>query len=263
VDDAERIGRALSWPEGPRRVAIYGAGLIAAETASALHAQGHEVSLISRSVLPGVSAFGRHVAEHLADRHASLVGTFLGRTIAVLRTEEDHLVVVLDDGSEIAVDLAILALGTTPLGPEPWVDGVDVDDRLRAHDVDGVLAAGGVAVHHDDHLGRWRIDHWEDAAAQGAHAARMLLHTIDRGEDPGPYRPRSAYSATIYGQLVAGAGHTGFPGTRAERSGDLLVLHEQCGSVVGVSGVDVVGEVYGWGPRLHEARGVAAGIELG
>ena len=80
------------------------------------------------------------------------------------------------------------------------------------------------------------------------------LGGLDRGEDPGPYRPRSTYLAMIHGRMISGVGYTGRPGTPVAQSDELVVLHDQDGTVVGVSGIEAVGEIYGWGSRLHEAR---------
>ncbi|MFF3066431.1 NAD(P)/FAD-dependent oxidoreductase [Oerskovia sp. NPDC057915] len=252
LDDAVRFREAIAARGEAARVAIYGGGLIASETASTLQAQGHRVSLVARSRVPGVAGFGRPVAERVAADHESRVATFFGRTVHRVLATPEATVVTLDDGSDLEVDLVVVALGTTPSAPLPWRDGVVVDDRLRATGHGVVYAAGGVAVHHDDHLGTWRIDHWEDSAAQGVHAARTVLHDLGRGEDPGPYRPRSTYMAVVHGRMISGVGYTGHPGTRVVQSDGLVVLHEQEGAVVGVSGIEAVGEIYGWGSRLHE-----------
>lgn len=252
LSDAVSIRDAILARGKPMRVAIYGAGLTASETASTLRSQGHHVTLIARSELPGIASFGRPVAEQIAAAHRSRVHTFFGRTIKSIHSETDATVITLDDATDLAVDLIILAIGTTPLAPSPWHEGVNVDERLRVYANAGVYAAGGVAMHHDDLLGAWRIDHWDDAVAQGTHAARSLLHALARSEDPGPYRPRSAYMAMVYGQVIAGAGYTGTPATLAEAGDELISLHEKNETVVGVSGVDAVGTIYKWGRRLHE-----------
>ncbi|MEW2011092.1 NAD(P)/FAD-dependent oxidoreductase [Microbacterium sp. NPDC078814] len=253
LEDAVRIRAAILARGESARIAIYGAGFTAAETASALLAQGHQITLIARSTIPGIAAFGRPVAEHLAAEHHSRVSTFFGRTIREVHSDAAATVLTLDDGTTVRVDLLIVALGTTPAAPSPWPDGVDVDDRLRAQGVPDVFAAGGVAIHHDEELGTWRIDHWDDGAAQGTHAAQMLLHTLGVGEDPGPYLPRSPYMGMIYGQMIAGAGYTGHPETRRADSDEFVVLHGPADTVVGVSGVDAVGTIYQWGQQLHQA----------
>lgn len=253
LDDAVRIREAVIACGRPARIAIYGAGLIASETASALQQQGHRISLIARSTLPGVASFGRSVAARISADHQLHVTTYFGRTIDRIHLDVDATIVTLDDGSDVAADLVIFALGTTPVAPTPWHAGVDVDDRLRAPEFQAVFAAGGTAVHHDDDLGVWRVDHWDDGAAQGTHAARMLLHSLARGDDPGPYRPRSAHIAMIHGRVIAGVGLTDRPeDALIEGVEEFVVLHEHGDTVVGASGVDAVGAVYQWGQRLHE-----------
>lgn len=254
LEDALRIRDGLRNHERAARVAIYGAGLTASETASALEAEGHQVTLIARSITPGTAAFGRSVAERITARHHAKVGTFFGRTITRITSAPAATVLTLDDGTEVPVDLIVLALGTTPAPPAPWNTGINVDDRLRAQDQPGVYAAGGVAVHHDDHLGTWHIDHWEDGASQGAHAAQVLLHNLGLAEDPGPYRPRSPYMAIVYGQMISGVGFTGHPNTRVTDADEFVVLHELGDTVVGASGIDAVGTIYQWSQHLHEAR---------
>lgn len=250
--DAVRVRDALTGHDRPARVVCYGAGVTAAETASALTRDGHHVTLVARSPVPGVAAFGADAAAVVADDHrAHLAATFFGRTVRAVDGHDDRVDVVLDDGTTVPADLLVVALGTVPRAPAPWRGAVAVDDRLRAQEP-GVYAAGGVAVHHDD-LGTWRIDHWEDGAAQGAHAAAMVLAGLGQAPDPGPYRPRSPFTAQVHGRTVAGAGLTARVATRRAPADEDLTLHEHREVVVGVSGVDVVAGVYRWSPLLHQA----------
>lgn len=250
LEDAVRMRAALEG-FGPRsHVAIYGGGLTAAETASLLHAAGHGVTLISRSELPGVSAFGPIVAAELADDHARRVATYFGRTLTSIGTDaEERPVLTLDGGTEVTADLVVVALGTIGDSPAPWNGEIDVDDRQRTSDP-GVYAAGGVTRHSDDRLGPWRIDHWEDSAAQGAHAAASALHDLGLGEDPGAYLPRSAHIAMVHGRAVAGIGYTHTAGVLQDGD-EIVIVHELDGTLVGVSGIDAVATVYQSAPRLH------------
>lgn len=248
--DAVHVRDSLAARDRPGRVICYGGGVTAAETASALSRDGHHVTLVARSTVPGIRAFGAEAAAVIADdHHAHLAATRFGRTVSAVHGEEQGVAVHLDDGSALTGDLLVVALGTLPSAPAPWRGAVPVDDRLRARETN-VYAAGGVAVHHDG-LGTWRIDHWEDAVAQGAHAAAMVLATLDLAPDPGPYRPRSPFVAQVHGRTVAGAGLTAHAATRRSSS-EQLTLHEHRDTVVGVSGVDAVAAVYRWSPLLHE-----------
>lgn len=250
LEDAMGIRDLLTSLARPARVTIYGGGIIAAETASSLQADGHMVMLVSRSSVPGIGAFGAPVAERLAADHAAKVQTRFGRTLQHVDETESGVAITLDDDQRIVADLLLVALGTTPAAPSPWTNGIDVDDRLRAA-ADHVYAAGGVATHHDEALGVWRIDHWEDAAAQGTHAAQAALHDLDISDDPGTYLPRSPYMALVYGQMISGVGYTAGADAQVEAGEEFIVRHETDGTVVGVTGIDAVGTVYQWGQQLH------------
>ncbi|GAA8854250.1 FAD-dependent oxidoreductase [Helicobacter pylori] len=250
VEDALGIRKLLTGLGRPARVAIYGGGILAAETASSLQADGHMVTLVSRSSVPGIGAFGAPVAERLAADHAAKVQTRFGRTLQHVDETESGVAITLDDGDPIVDDFLLVALGTTPAAPSPWTNGIDVDDHLRAA-ADHVYAAGGVATHHDEALGAWRIDHWEDAAAQGAHAAQAALHDLGISDDPSTYLPRSPYMAMVYGQMISGVGYTAGTNTYLEAGEEFIVRHETDGMVVGVTGIDAVGTVYQWGQQLH------------
>ncbi|MFT4231002.1 MAG: NAD(P)/FAD-dependent oxidoreductase [Microbacterium sp.] len=250
LDDAVRVRDLLAG--APARVAVFGAGLVAAETASLLHERGHRVTMIARSEAPGASAFGVEVAARVADRHREAIAVRFGRVATSFALEGDALVIALDDGTTLRADLAIVAHGTEPAAPAPFRDGVAVDARLRAG-IPSVYAAGGVAVH-DDGSAPWRIDHWADAAAQGEHAARTLLHDLGVGADPGRYLPRSLHTVTVHGVVVAAAGRAQGAGSVVSTD-PLVVLHDVGGVAHGVAGVDAVAEVFAWTNRLHEPLG--------
>lgn len=252
LDDALSLRALLTGSDRPARVAIYGGGLIAAETASTLHADGYQVTLLSRGQVPGISAFGRPVAERLAVLHQAQLRTFFGQAVQRVEAMGSGVRITLDSARSLDADLLLLGLGTIPAAPGPWAGGVDVDDRLRAS-AESVYAAGGVAVHHDDALGTWRIDHWSDATAQGVHAAEAMLHGLGLADDPGAYLPRSAYMASIYGRSVCGAGSSAGTPTVLEDGSEFVVRHEQNGNAIGVTGIDAVGTIYSWTQQLHTA----------
>lgn len=251
MGDAMHIAAKLRATHERVPVAIYGAGITASETASSLRSLGHPVSLISRSERPGTASFGSAIASSIAEAHRANVDTHFGRTIDAIRTDSGVAVVALDDGTEIEAALVIVAVGTVPHAPEPWAAELSVDAGLGVAGADGVYAAGGVAIHHGEPLGSWRIDHWDDASEQGAHAARRVLSDLGLQEHPGSYLPRSAHLAMIYGHTVAASGYTGTHTERADESAEGVYLHEHDGTIVGASGLDAVGPVYQWGQRLH------------
>jgi len=251
VDDAIRVRDALAAKERSGRVVISGGGLVAGETATLLKGQGHHVTLIARSSLPGVSAFGHELADRLANAHRSQLATAFGRVLVSVGVEGDELIIELDDGSSQRADLFIVAHGTTPNAPAPWSDGIGVDETMRAA-YRGLYAAGGAAIHHDERIGTWRIDHWGEAIAQGEHAARVILADLGVGADPGRYSPRALFTSEIGGYTLAGAGLTGIDvPNRIDSAGPLVVVNEHEGVPVGVMGIDAVPAVFSWTSRLH------------
>lgn len=151
IADAVRV-RDLLATAHPARVLMLGGGLVASETASLLTDAGHDVVLITRSLLPGARALGEETARSLLNLHLPQHAAYLGRTPTVIRSHSDRITGVLDDGPRAEGDLAIVAHGTLPAAPAPWTgpDGIPVDDHLRSLHVprQRIYAAGGVAVHH-------------------------------------------------------------------------------------------------------------------
>lgn len=242
LDDARRVRTLIDRTRSPR-VLIYGAGMIGAETAGILRQAGCTVLLAATSVIPGSTAFGPEIAKRLAQTHRTAVDTHFGSALKSIELAMDELHATFDDGRSIAADLIITALGTEPHSPPPWHGPVAVDPRLRSRDHESVYAAGGVALH--ERAGTpWRIDHWSDAADQGAHAARSLLADLELAEDPGPYRPHALYSAQIHHHLLVAAGHTSPLGTARTRStAPLIITHEDADRLLAVTGLDAGPEI--------------------
>jgi len=94
--------------------------------------------------------------------------------------------VVLADGAELAADLVIVGIGV-----EPVVDlfegtglkihnGIEVNEFLETG-VPGVYAAGDVANYYDPLFEkRRRVEHWDNAGAQGEYLARKLAGTHEQ-----------------------------------------------------------------------------------
>lgn len=240
LTDAERIRDRLAALGRVGRVAIFGAGLVGAETASLLADRGHDITLITRSTTPAARTFGHRIDARLTDLHRARTSLLLGRLPVAVRHTTDAITIDLDDGGTVTADLAIVAHGTRPSGPAPWADGIHVNDRLRAA-ADGVYGAGGVAIHNDDRIGRWRIDHWTDAVAQGQHAARTLLHDLGAGDGQGSYLPRSLFTAAVHGVALAGAGLPGEGAAERDLSHDpLLMAFDRDTAMTGLAGIDAI-----------------------
>lgn len=154
--DGERI---LNWKqvynlrELPERLIVVGSGVTGAEFASAYHALGVDVVLVSSrdKVLPGADS---DAAQVLQDVFESRGMTIMSRSRAVAaRREGDEVVVVLDDGREVRGSHCLMAVGSTPntqgigleeAGVELSPTGHIVTDKVSRTTARGVYAAGDV-----------------------------------------------------------------------------------------------------------------------
>ena len=152
--DGERI---LTWDqvydldEVPERLIVVGSGVTGAEFASAYHALGSQVVLVSSRdrVLPGEDP---DAAEVIEEAFTSRGMTVLERSRAqAVRRTDSGVVVTLGDGSTIEGSHALLALGSVPntegLGLSDAGVAVDdrgfiVVDRVSRTTARGVYAAG-------------------------------------------------------------------------------------------------------------------------
>jgi pyruvate/2-oxoglutarate dehydrogenase complex dihydrolipoamide dehydrogenase (E3) component len=156
VPDGERI---LTWTQVydlesmPERLVVVGSGVTGAEFASAYHALGSDVTLVSsrERVLPGEDADAAEVLEGVFKRRGM---TVLSRSRAEsVERRGDGVVVTLSDGSTVEGSHCLMAVGSVPntegLGlAEAGVrltDGGFVDvDRVSRTSARGVYAAGDV-----------------------------------------------------------------------------------------------------------------------
>ncbi|MFJ6167638.1 dihydrolipoyl dehydrogenase family protein [Micromonospora orduensis] len=130
---------AASAPSVPRRLAIIGGGVVAAEMATAFAALGSSVTLLARDgVLPSAEPFaGELVTESL---RAAGVSVRLGaEAVSVHRDDSGTVHVATADGDRVEADEVLVAIGRTPntrdigletvgLAPGAWLA---VDDTLR------------------------------------------------------------------------------------------------------------------------------------
>lgn len=242
--DALRIRDHVAGDFAGRSVTVLGAGLIGTEAASFFVAAGAEVHLVARSDLPLVATLGIPIATRLRDLHREHTTFHGGRAVTSLRRASNGGVEVrLDSGITWESDLVVTSHGTPPA--TGWVSagstaGIGVDRSLRADALPRMYAAGGAVLYPWGDGTRVRVDHWDDAVAQGAHVARSMLHDLSMGEDPGPYRPVSGYSVSMYGSSLTGVGIRA-PGTRtrtetAAEGGLVTTFAESTGGVTGAVG---------------------------
>jgi 3-phenylpropionate/trans-cinnamate dioxygenase ferredoxin reductase component len=180
LDESDALRETLR--EGAR-VVVVGAGWIGLETTAAAREHGATVTVVEIDELPLRRVLGDEMAGFFADLHrAHGVDFRFGHGVREFRGDNGLLSgVVLDDGTELPADVAIVGVGIRPATELAEVAGLAVDNGvltdagLRTSDPD-VYACGDVANSENPLLGRRvRVEHWANALNGGKAAARAML----------------------------------------------------------------------------------------
>ncbi len=166
-----------------RKIVIVGAGYIGLEAAAVARQMGLDVTVLemadrvlARVTSPVISEFYEtvHKAEGVDIRTGARLASFKGDNGALAAA-------VLENGEEIAADLALIGIGILPnaeLAEEAGVecrDGIVVDEDARTSDPD-IFAAGDCARRPLVHYGRdGRLESVHNAIEQGKLAAAAIL----------------------------------------------------------------------------------------
>ncbi len=187
LDDALAIREVLNRTD--QRVVVIGAGFIGLEVAATARARGHRVTVLEGAPAPLIRGLGMEMGEAIASLHlAQGIDLCCGVTVDA----------VTDAGVQcslglIPADLVVVGIGVRPA--TDWLegsgliidDGVVCDDYLRVSGPVGehnlVYAAGDIARWYHRGLDQvMRVEHWTNAAEQGAAAATNLLAAAVGGE---------------------------------------------------------------------------------
>jgi 3-phenylpropionate/trans-cinnamate dioxygenase ferredoxin reductase subunit len=169
LTDARRLRQAAT---GARSAVVVGAGFIGCEAAASLAMRGIEVTLVAPEQQPQEKRLGADVGRRIRD----LVEQSGARYVAGASVKEIREgAVELDGGRTIGCDIVLAATGVTPridLARAAELDleqsRIAVDAHLRTS-ADDIYAAGDVAFAVNTDAGRRiAIEHWQDAADQGA-----------------------------------------------------------------------------------------------
>jgi NADPH-dependent 2,4-dienoyl-CoA reductase/sulfur reductase-like enzyme len=206
VDDCMAIRAALD--AGAAHVVVVGAGFIGAEVAATCRGRGVEVTLVEPLPVPLGRVLGPELGGVLADVHRDHgVDLRLGVGVDSVEGTDGVERAVLTDGTRVECDLVVVGIGVVP--NTGWLagSGLPVDDGVVADATcrvaPGIVAAGDVARWHHPRFGdSVRIEHWENAIAQGAHAAATLL----AGDDAEPFAPVPWFWSDQYDRKIMVAG---------------------------------------------------------
>lgn len=251
LDDSLAL-RALI-DDGTARVVVVGAGFIGLEAAATARQKGCTVTVLEGGPAPLVRGLGPELGAAVAsvhERHG--VPIRCGVQVAGLDDDGAGRVtgVRLSSGEVVPADVVLVGIGVAP--STEWLassglalrDGVVCDATLCAG-VAGIYAAGdcarwpnGLFAPHGDM--EMRVEHWTNAAEQGAAAARNMI-AVARGDEPAPFESVPFFWSDQYDTRIQYVG-------RAHGGDDIEVI---AGSLDGDFAA-----LYGWEGRLRGVVGV-------
>lgn len=205
LDDC--LALRADFDAAPDRVVVVGAGFIGAEVAATARTRGLDVTVVEALSAPLIRVLGPEMGEVCAAVHRDH-GVDLRTGVGVEGFDGAGRVerVRLTDGSAVDASVVVVGIGVVP--NTEWLegsglalnDGVVCDAAGLA--APGVAAAGDVARWPNRRFGEvMRVEHWDNAAAQGAHSARALLGAAE------PYEPVPWFWSDQYDRKIQLAGH--------------------------------------------------------
>lgn len=183
------------------RLVVIGAGFIGLEAAATAAQMGVQVTVLEGAPAPLIRGLGEQMGAAVAAVHARK-GVQVRCGVSVQGIEHDGRVsaVLLGDGERISCDAVLVGIGVTPA--TQWLEGSGLE--LRDGVVcDDFLSTGFAGVYAAGDLLRWpnamfahveadmRVEHWTNAAEQGAAAATNLMAELLGGG-------RTPYSAVPF-----------------------------------------------------------------
>jgi NADPH-dependent 2,4-dienoyl-CoA reductase/sulfur reductase-like enzyme len=193
IDDAEHLRTELH--EGTR-VVVIGAGFIGLEAAATATKRGASVTVLEGLDAPLTRALGPEMGRAIGDVHTrNRVTIRCGVSVASINGTTRVESISLANGEVVPADVVIVGIGVAPA--TSWCensgltisDGIVCNAQLNAGPKN-VFAAGDV-LRWPNHLftdveETMRVEHWTNAAEQGAHAAKNLLAALNNTEQT-PY----------------------------------------------------------------------------
>lgn len=193
IDDAAALRAELH--EGTR-VVVIGAGFVGLEAAATATKRGAKVTVLEGLEAPLVRGLGAEMGAAIGAVHArNGVDIRCGVQVASIDGEAHVTGVSLVGGETVEADVVLVGIGVVPATQWCATSGLTIRQGIVC---DANLNAGPANVFVAGDVLRWpnalfadiepdmRIEHWTNAAEQGAHAAKNLLATL-RHEPLEPY----------------------------------------------------------------------------
>ncbi|WP_244164836.1 NAD(P)/FAD-dependent oxidoreductase [Streptomyces silaceus] len=232
------------------RVLVIGSGFIGCEVAATARTAGCAVTVVAPEAEPMALAVGDDLARALRRRHeAQGVRFLMGRLVADLTATH----AVLDDGTEVAADVVVEAVGSLP--NTEWLaategldlgDGILCDAQLRIGGLAHAVAVGDVARFPNPRYGPLprRVEHWSIPGDSARHAARTLVAGLNgaEGPEPAPFAPLPSFWSDQFALRLQSFGQPALAdrtrlleGDPASADGDLLYGYYQGDRLIGVA----------------------------
>ncbi|HUY22534.1 MAG TPA: FAD/NAD(P)-binding oxidoreductase [Acidimicrobiales bacterium] len=258
LEDSIELGRVAAVDGA--RVVVVGAGFIGSEVAATCRGRGASVTVVEALPEPLARVLGVEMGAACAALHAAHgVDLVAGTGVTGFEDAGGRVRGVrLDDGRVIEADAVVVGIGVVPT--TDWLEGagLEIDDGVVAdatlHAADDVVVAGDVARWFDETLGAHiRIEHWTNAAEQGATAARNLL--AGRAQ-AAPYVSVPYFWSDQYDVKIQVIGHPGpddeiavVDGSTAERR--FVALYGRQGRFTAALGFSRPRQLMGYRPLLE------------
>ncbi len=201
LEDSANLGAAVR--AGGHHLVVIGAGFIGSEVAASARTMGNDVTLIDLLPSPMSGALGETLGDLFAEVHRSHgVDLRMCSRVTELRGQGRVEEAVLENGDHIPCDLAVIGVGVRPNVELARNAGLAVENGILVNEHcetshPNVYAAGDVANWiHPDIGERLRVEHYDNAAMQGAAAARSMLGGTDEYA-PLPYVWSDQYDVNL------------------------------------------------------------------
>ena len=199
IDDALGLREALV---GIKSAVVVGAGVLGSEVISALSDHGIKATVIDRMTAPQLPLTGGHFASRVNELfHEHGVVTKYGVEIVSVSENESGITFDLSDGSSVAGEIAVVAIGCIPnVG---WLadSGLDISNGVLC-DSNGLVAphiyaVGDVARWHNPVTGKsLRLENQTSAIEQGLAVGKFIA----TGQSSAPTHP--FFWSEIFGNKI-------------------------------------------------------------